>query len=589
MTTSACTRVAGDTYRVDDRGGRRRPVRDDADALDAEQHRAAGVVGQERRGGFQQAELQRVGRVGPGRAGLVDDPEHEARQAHDRAFERLQRDVAGEAVGDDDIGAAPRDVAALDVADETLHVGEQLRRLLAERVALARLLTVRQQRDRSALSTPRRTRAYACASSAHSTSHSGSGSTVAPPSTSSWMRSSPNTGSGNAIAGRCTPLIRPNRKQRGSHRRAGVARADHRRGAAVADGLRAPRTIEESFLVRTAAAGSSSIAMTSAASRISTPAGSRPSGRCATDRIRPGPTSNTSTSHSVDGPQRARDDLRRRAVAAHRVDRDHGRHGSYFATRRRGPGGLGTNRSCRTPGEGAATRRSSGTASAPGAQAACSPTCASGSRSGSSCASGRPWFRSSSSKFVIGESRAVRVTSSSERSAVPPGVGSRWCRSRSAARLWSMPQFGHRPWQSGRHSGTAGSSSRSASRISGSRSMTSSSAEQVGLALERLALVQLADRHRELAADGHQAAAAGRVPGGCDRAPHDDALGDPLQGEVDGDRPVGRNLGARDPGRRRARPRPGPTGTRRAAAAGWRRGCGTRWWSAWQMCSGTDR
>ncbi len=38
----------------------------------------------------------------------------------------------------------------------------------------------------------------------------------------------------------------------------------------------------------------------------------------------------------VDGPQRARDDLRRRAVAAHRVDRDHGRHGKsrrYFTSR----------------------------------------------------------------------------------------------------------------------------------------------------------------------------------------------------------------------------------------------------------------
>ena len=55
-------------------------------------------------------------------------------------------------------------------------------------------------------------------------------------------------------------------QQRGGHRRAGVARADHRVGLAVAHRLRAHRTIDESFVSgRTAAAGSSSIAIDLAA------------------------------------------------------------------------------------------------------------------------------------------------------------------------------------------------------------------------------------------------------------------------------------------------------------------------------------
>ena len=79
-------RVARDAHRVDDRGRRRRAVRDHAHAVHAEQHRAAGVVGQQRRRRLEQAQLQRVGDRCP--LGLVDDGEHEAGEPEHRAFER---------------------------------------------------------------------------------------------------------------------------------------------------------------------------------------------------------------------------------------------------------------------------------------------------------------------------------------------------------------------------------------------------------------------------------------------------------------------------------------------------------------------
>ena len=144
--------------------------------------------------------------------------------------------------------------------------------------------------------TPRRTRAYARASSAHSTSHSGSGSTVAPPSTSSCIRSSPNTGSGTAIAGRWTPLIRPNRKSAAAIV-APVLPAPTIAAARPSRTASAASTIDDRFLARTAAAGSSSMAITSGASRISTPAGGCPSGRCAASTSA-GPTSRMPTAHA---------------------------------------------------------------------------------------------------------------------------------------------------------------------------------------------------------------------------------------------------------------------------------------------------
>jgi hypothetical protein len=123
-------------------------VRDDAHAVDAEQQRATGVVGQQRCGGFEHAQLQRVGNGRELR--LVEHAEHHRGEPGERALNGLERDVAGEAVGDDHVGRRADEVAAFDVAP-ALHLAEQRVRGLAQRVALAGLLAVGEQRDRGLL------------------------------------------------------------------------------------------------------------------------------------------------------------------------------------------------------------------------------------------------------------------------------------------------------------------------------------------------------------------------------------------------------------------------------------------------------
>ena len=72
----------------------------------------------------------------------------------DDPFADLQRDVAGEAVADDDVGFAGVDVAALDVADESHRRRlEQLVRLARQLVALALFFADRQQPDARRLDT----------------------------------------------------------------------------------------------------------------------------------------------------------------------------------------------------------------------------------------------------------------------------------------------------------------------------------------------------------------------------------------------------------------------------------------------------
>ena len=79
---------------------------------------------------------------GGGLADLVEQPGA-------GALEQLEHDVAGEAVGDDDVDGAERDVAALDVAGEEQArvVGEQPVGVDHEAVALALLVAVREQAD----------------------------------------------------------------------------------------------------------------------------------------------------------------------------------------------------------------------------------------------------------------------------------------------------------------------------------------------------------------------------------------------------------------------------------------------------------
>src|SRR5438105_5815806 len=124
----------GEADRVRDRGARRVAVRDHGEPAEAEEICAAVGVGVEpvpeppgSRANQQAAELaaRRRGDLGAQR---VED-------RADRPFERLQDDIAREAVGDDDIGGAAEDVAALGVAGE-LEVarGEQLVHLERELV-----------------------------------------------------------------------------------------------------------------------------------------------------------------------------------------------------------------------------------------------------------------------------------------------------------------------------------------------------------------------------------------------------------------------------------------------------------------------
>src|SRR5206468_12427752 len=77
------------------------------------------------------------------RSDLVVKPVHDRA---DRSLERLQGDVAGEAIGDDHVGGLRQQVAPLGVAAEVeLTPGEQRVRLQAQLVALLRLLADRAQ------------------------------------------------------------------------------------------------------------------------------------------------------------------------------------------------------------------------------------------------------------------------------------------------------------------------------------------------------------------------------------------------------------------------------------------------------------
>ena len=105
---------------------RQRPV-------DAEEHRPAGVVRVEGRVERQERRDQHLA----GRLRLVVGAEGAEDRVHEgahRTLEGLEHDVAGEAVGDDDIDVGRHDVAALDVADERAAGG--LERLEPRRSAL---------------------------------------------------------------------------------------------------------------------------------------------------------------------------------------------------------------------------------------------------------------------------------------------------------------------------------------------------------------------------------------------------------------------------------------------------------------------
>src|SRR5436190_15176286 len=133
--------------RVGDRAARGVAVRDHREAPQSQQVRAAVGVGIEAlahpargRPDQEPTELP-AGRGGDLRTKRVE-------QRLDRPLEELQADVAGEAVANDDVGGALEQLAALDVAAEPkLARLEQRVRLECEVVALLRLLSDRQEAD----------------------------------------------------------------------------------------------------------------------------------------------------------------------------------------------------------------------------------------------------------------------------------------------------------------------------------------------------------------------------------------------------------------------------------------------------------
>ena len=82
--------------------------------------------------------------------------------------------------------------------------------------------------------------------------------------------------------------------------------------------------------------------------------------------------------------------------------------------------------------------------------------------------------------------------------------------------------------------GARGRSSSTVSRTRGKLEVDEVPVERVGLAFDRRRLVQLGDGGR-VAAQRLQAGAALGVPVGVDRAPGHDAVGHPLQDEIEGD------------------------------------------------------
>src|SRR5947209_4676832 len=120
-------------HRVHNGASRRRPVADDADALDAQEHGPAGGVGVEL-GGHGRQGFEDDGAGGLGLLGGVAGIEDSAHQELQGTLEGLEGDVAGEAVGDHDIPRVALEMAALHVAaDPQARVGRQAVALLRER------------------------------------------------------------------------------------------------------------------------------------------------------------------------------------------------------------------------------------------------------------------------------------------------------------------------------------------------------------------------------------------------------------------------------------------------------------------------
>ena len=279
--------LAGDLDGVDDRPRARRAVADDAHAVDAEQHRAAVGLGVERRVERQQGRQQRLGVRLVLRLGR-----RTRRAARGRSPCMPPSSVFSTTLPVNPSVTTTSTSSVMMSRPSTLPMksmpgagDEQLVRLLAQRVALARLLADRQQPD------PRDRR---CRSGGgRRPSPSGRTAPATRPGPRRWRRRraapsgcEPGTGIGVAIAGRLTPLMRPMRSSAAAIV-APVLPAEIIALAVPSRTASAARTSVESFLRRTPWAGSSSISMTSLASISGRPPRSTRSPRSA------GPTSTT--------------------------------------------------------------------------------------------------------------------------------------------------------------------------------------------------------------------------------------------------------------------------------------------------------
>ena len=225
----------------------------------------------------------------------------------------LQRDVAGEAVGDDDVGGAAEEVAALGVALEV-----EVARARAARAPRASAGSPSPPPRRSRGGAPRGSRRRGSPrrrrrpSSRTGARCSGRASAFAPASSSTDGPRSP--GIGTAIAGRMTPGMPAELEQAGGEHRAGVAGRDDRVGLALGDG--ADGGDERALRLRADGLGRLLVHADHLGRRPELEALRVDAGVAEEDRLDP----------VAPGVECARDDLGGAAVAAHRVDRDPDRH-----------------------------------------------------------------------------------------------------------------------------------------------------------------------------------------------------------------------------------------------------------------------
>ena len=316
---------------------------------------------------------------------VVVGVERHQETTHDRphrALERLEGDIAGEPIGDDDIGFVGHDVATLDVADPLTvggggpgRIAQELEALLDEGAALPGFFADRQQADLGALDTE----AVAGVDTTHL------GELDEPLGLALGVGAGVEQGGGGRARDRdrrgdrrtLNAFDAAHPKQRGRHRCAGVARRDHCRGVAVSDRLGCSNERGVLHLANARAGlgvhgddfGGLDHRQVAGIAHLAGLADEH-DGHAEFVDCAPG-----SLDNGVGG-----------VVAAHGIDSD----GQHVISRLRSPDGRRTSRSCRRPGAGASRRRSSGRCCERYDRRAMPRPCGSGSSTWTSSASGQP-------------------------------------------------------------------------------------------------------------------------------------------------------------------------------------------------------